>query len=73
MKAMTNRHPFGPNDGVFTACKSSRIVTVVAKSAGQLRNTQSIGPGSLLFAAGSGECRKRLTDRRLRSILCVYC
>ena len=31
MKAMTNRHPFGANDGVFTACKSSRIVTVVAK------------------------------------------
>jgi hypothetical protein len=32
-KAMINRHPFGANDGVFTAgpYKSSRIVTVVAK------------------------------------------
>ena len=30
-KAMINRHPFGANDGVFTACKNSRIVTVVAK------------------------------------------
>jgi hypothetical protein len=32
-KAMISRHPFGANDGVFTTgpCKSSRIVTVVAK------------------------------------------